>query len=143
MTSERGYNVTFPEISTGVNRPVTDAQSAVVATPVAEGLRIVGIVDFDVHDADPDLRQTDKLIEKARKMFPDFEFDTVTRWMGVRPSMPDSLPVIDRHPHFNNLIFATGHGHMGISGAPMTAALVSDLIAGRSTRIDTERFKLR
>lgn len=143
MTSERGYHVTFPAIATGVNRPVTDAESAVVATPVSEGLRLVGIADFDAHDADPDFRQTEKLIAKARKMFPDLEFNAAERWMGIRPSMPDSLPVIDRHPKHNNLFFATGHGHMGISGAPMTAALISDMVCGRPPRIDTGSFKLR
>lgn len=143
MTSERGYHVTFPEITSGVNRPVTDAESAVVATPVSEGLRIVGIADFNLEYAEPDLRHTEKLITKARSLFPEFEFKDAERWMGIRPSTPDSLPIIDRHPRHRNLLFATGHGHMGISGAPMTGALIADMVYGRQPRIKMDAFALR
>lgn len=143
MVSERGYNVTYPNLSISISRPVTDAESAVVATPVAEGLRMVGIADFDRFDAGPDERQPEKLMKKFRAMFPGLEGADHSTWMGIRPSMPDSLPVIDHHPKIKNLIFATGHGHMGISGAPMTAALVTDMLMGKQPRISMERFKIR
>jgi len=143
MASERGYHVTLPEIEHGVTRPVTDAESAIVATPVSEGLRIVGIADFDFANAAFDDTQAEKLLARATQMFPALKPMTISKWMGVRPSMPDSLPVIDRHPQMRDLIFATGHGHMGISGAPMTAALVSDLIAERKPRISLDRYRVR
>jgi D-amino-acid dehydrogenase len=142
LASERGYHIMLPGTQ-GVNRPVTDAESAVVATPLAEGLRVVGIAEFDAAGVAPDQRQPEKLLLRARRLFPRLDESSVKTWMGIRPSTPDSLPIIDRHPSLQNVIFATGHGHMGISGAPMTAALVTDLIAARSPRIPLDRYRLR
>lgn len=142
LASERGYHIMLPGTQ-GVKRPVTDAESAVVATPLAEGLRVVGIAEFDGADATPDERQPQKLLLRARRLFPDLDESSVKTWMGIRPSTPDSLPIIDRHASMRNVIFATGHGHMGISGAPTTAALVTDLIAARPPRIPLDRYRLR
>lgn len=143
LASERGYHITVPGISGGLSRPVTDAASAFVATPLNEGLRIVGIAEFDTPDAPPDERQSDKLAACARSMLPDMPIKAQSAWMGVRPSTPDSVPIIGRHPRHGSVLFATGHGHMGISGAPMTAALVSDLVAGRSPRLSCIPYRPR
>ncbi|RUX06249.1 FAD-binding oxidoreductase, partial [Mesorhizobium sp. M2A.F.Ca.ET.037.01.1.1] len=143
LTSERGYHITMPGISGAISRPVTDAESAFVATPLAEGLRIVGIAEFDAPDAPPDERQSEKLLACARTMLPDILVSKVSRWMGVRPSTPDSLPIIGPHPEHPAVLFATGHGHLGVSGAPMTAALISDLIACRAPRVSCAPYRLR
>ncbi|MER8549883.1 FAD-binding oxidoreductase [Mesorhizobium sp. M1169] len=143
LTSERGYHVAFPGISGAVRRPVTDTGSAFVATPLADELRIVGIAEFDRVDAPLDEKQPEKLIACARAMIPDLQIEKVQRWMGVRPSTPDSLPIIGIHPKHSVILFATGHGHLGISGAPMTAALVCDLVAHRKPRISCDPYRLR
>ncbi|EIG61355.1 FAD-binding oxidoreductase [Bradyrhizobium sp. WSM1253] len=143
MASERGYHITMPGISGVISRPVTDAASAFVATPLDEGLRIVGIAEFDVPNAPRDPKQSKKLQAYARAMLPDISIAQVTDWMGVRPSTPDSLPIIGPHPRHASVLFATGHGHMGISGAPMTAAIISDLVAGRAPRISNAPYRLR
>ncbi|RWP55078.1 FAD-dependent oxidoreductase [Mesorhizobium sp.] len=143
VASERGYHITMPGISSVISRPVTDAESAFVATPLAEGLRIVGIAEFDAPDAPPNEGQSEKLVACAHAMLPGVLVSRVKRWMGVRPSTPDSLPIISRHPLHRSILFATGHGHMGISGAPMTAALVCDLIACRVPRVSCAPYRLR
>lgn len=143
MASERGYHITMPGISSVISRPVTDAESAFVATPLTEGLRIVGIAEFDAPDAPPNEGQSEKLLACAHAMLPGMLVSRVQRWMGVRPSTPDSLPIIGRHPLHRSILFATGHGHMGISGAPMTAALVCDLIACRVPRVSCAPYRLR
>jgi D-amino-acid dehydrogenase len=143
LTSERGYHITIPGLSGAIERPVTDAASAFVATPLDEGLRIVGIAEFDAADAPPDGRQCKKLLACARTMLQDMPVSEVSEWMGVRPSTPDSLPIIDSHPKHAAILFATGHGHMGISGAPMTAALVCDLVAGRTPRVPCAPYRMR
>ncbi|MGL9623954.1 FAD-binding oxidoreductase [Bradyrhizobium sp. U531] len=143
LASERGYHITMPGISGAISRPVTDAASAFVATPLQEGLRIVGIAEFDAPHAPRDPKQNKKLQAYARAMLPDISISQVTDWMGVRPSTPDSLPIIGPHPRHAAILFATGHGHMGISGAPMTAAIISDLVAGRAPRISNEPYRLR
>ncbi|MCP3468011.1 FAD-binding oxidoreductase [Bradyrhizobium sp. CCGUVB23] len=143
LASERGYHITIPGGSSALSRPVTDAASAFVATPLDEGLRIVGIAEFDTPDAPRDPNQNKKLQAYARAMLPDISIGRVTDWMGVRPSTPDSLPIIGAHPKHPAIFFATGHGHMGISGAPMTAAIICDLIAGRAPRISGVPYRLR
>ncbi|WGD51083.1 FAD-binding oxidoreductase [Bradyrhizobium sp. CB1650] len=143
LASERGYHITMPGISSAISRPVTDAASAFVATPLDEGLRIVGIAEFDVPNAPRDPKQSKKLQAYARAMLPDISIAKVTDWMGVRPSTPDSLPIIGPHPRHATILFATGHGHMGISGAPMTAAIISDLVAGRAPRISAAPYRVR
>ncbi|PDT43138.1 FAD-dependent oxidoreductase [Sinorhizobium fredii] len=143
LASERGYHITMPEISGVISRPVTDAASAFVATPLDEGLRIVGIAEFDAPDAPCNQRQISKLRASARAMLPNLSFTEVKDWVGVRPSTPDSLPIIAPHPKHARILFATGHGHMGISGAPMTAALISDLVAGRTPRISCTAYRVR
>jgi len=143
LASERGYHITMPGTCGAISRPVTDAASAFVATPLDEGLRIVGIAEFDAPDAPRDEKQNKKLQAYARAMLPGISISQVTEWMGVRPSTPDSLPIIGSHPKHAGILFATGHGHMGISGAPMTAALITDLVAGRAPRISSASYRLR
>jgi D-amino-acid dehydrogenase len=75
-------------------------------------------------------------------MFPALRPEPVETWMGFRPSIPDSLPIIDRLPGPANLYAAFGHGHYGLSLSPMTGQLIADLIAGRVTGIDLAPFRL-
>lgn len=143
LASERGYHITMPGTFGAISRPVTDAAAAFVATPLDAGLRIVGIAEFDAPDAPRDAKQNKKLQAYARTMLPDISISQVNDWMGVRPSTPDSLPIIGAHPKHASILFATGHGHMGISGAPMTAAIISDIVAGRAPRISSAPYRLR
>ncbi|TIW16891.1 MAG: FAD-binding oxidoreductase, partial [Mesorhizobium sp.] len=143
VASERGYHITVPGISSVISRPVTDTASAFVATPLEEGLRIVGIAEFDTPDAPCDPKQSNKLVAYAHTMLPDLRVGEVNHWMGVRPSTPDSLPIIGPHPDHTNILFATGHGHMGISGAPMTAAIICDLVAARTPRRSCAPYRVR
>jgi len=64
----------------------------------------------------------------------------VERWMGHRPSLPDSKPVIGRSPKVRNAYFAFGHGHVGLTGAPATAEIVAALVAGETPAIDPRPF---
>jgi D-amino-acid dehydrogenase len=59
-----------------------------------------------------------------------------TEWMGRRPATPDSLPVIGRDPRDPRIVFAFGHGHLGLTLSAVTARHVAALIAGR----DDERL---
>jgi D-amino-acid dehydrogenase len=78
-------------------------------------------------------------------MFPglprDIVEERVSVWMGFRPSMPDSLPVIGRSRKFANAFLAFGHGHVGLIGAPMTGRIIADLVAGRTPPIDVAPFR--
>ncbi|MCE2999316.1 MAG: FAD-binding oxidoreductase, partial [Betaproteobacteria bacterium] len=80
------------------------------------------------------------LARQARRMFPQLEVKDYSRWMGVRPSTPDSAPVIGRSPRHPGVLFAFGHGHWGLMAAPATGRIIIDLVAGRTPKIDPAPF---
>jgi len=143
IASERGYSVTLPHAAGLVSRPVTDASSAFVATPIADGLRVVGIAEFADANRPPSPAAPKQLVASVSAMVPGLDVRDVHSWIGVRPSTPDSLPVIAAHPKAPHVIFAGGHGHMGISGAPMTAELVASMVSGRPAPIPLEPYQNR
>ncbi|MFX3983320.1 FAD-dependent oxidoreductase, partial [Streptococcus suis] len=80
------------------------------------------------------------LAKLARIYLPDLKLDNGTRWMGHRPTTPDSLPVIGRSTRRADIIHAYGHGHGGLTLGPTTGRLVADLVAGRTPPIDLSPF---
>ena len=68
--------------------------------------------------------------------------ERVVRWMGHRPGMPDTIPVIDRSPQHRNVTFAFGHGHMGLIGGSVTGKLISEMVAGKPTSIDVRPYSV-
>jgi len=144
LDTERGYHamIKAPEIAPRL--PIMDAEAKFVATPMEEGLRMAGTVEFAGLEAPPDWRRARVLLRHGQAMFPGLPRtvaeDRVALWMGFRPSMPDSLPVIGRTRRYANACLAFGHGHVGLIGAPMTARVIADIVAGRPPAIDLAPF---
>jgi len=144
LDTERGYHamIKAPEIAPRL--PIMDAEAKFVATPMEEGLRLAGTVEFAGLEAPPDWRRARVLLRHGQAMFPGLPptvaDDRVALWMGFRPSMPDSLPVIGPTRRYANAFLAFGHGHVGLIGAPMTGRVIADLIAGRPPAIDVAPF---
>ena len=91
--------------------------------------------------APPNYRRSHMLGPIARKILPDLNIEGGAEWMGYRPSMPDSLPVIGRAPGTDRTVLAFGHGHSGLTMAGITGRLVADLIAGRDSEIDITPYR--
>lgn len=126
---ERGYHVEFPTVP-ALSRPVCPIELGFYLTPMRGRLRAAGTVELSRihHPATPRSLQ---LIERGtRKIFPQLG-SARSSWLGYRPSLPDSLPVIGRSPRAGNIIYAFGHGHLGVTLAAETSRLVSNMIAGR------------
>jgi glycine/D-amino acid oxidase-like deaminating enzyme len=144
LDTERGYHAMIKAPEVAPRLPIMDAEAKFVATPMEEGLRMAGTVEFAGLDAPPDWRRARVLLGHGQAMFPGLPRavaeDRVALWMGFRPSMPDSLPVIGRTRRYANAYLAFGHGHVGLIGAPMTGRVIADLIAGRSPAIDVTPF---
>ncbi len=62
--------------------------------------------------------------------------------MGNRPATPDSLPVIGRSPRRADVIYAFGHGHLGLTQSATTGRLVADIVAGRDSGVDLSPFSI-
>lgn len=141
LAPERGYHIEIPQARPLQHCPVTDGEARCVATPMEGGLRIAGTSEFNAAQAPPDWARAEALARNAAAMFPGLQTAGHGRWMGVRPSTPDSAPVIGRSPVYRRLYFAFGHGHWGLMAAPATARILADLVAGRTPAIDIAPFR--
>ncbi|MEJ2289980.1 MAG: FAD-binding oxidoreductase [Deinococcales bacterium] len=141
MTAKRGYHAMLPEPGFELDYPVMSGSRVFVMTPLAEGLRLAGTAEFARLDAEPNYRRARVLVEHARHYFPDLRADNFDEWMGQRPMMADSVPVISRSPSRPNVIYAYGHGHYGLTQGPTTGRLVADLVQGRDAPIDLAPYR--
>lgn len=147
LETERGYHLVIRRPDVMPRVATTDAERKYVATPMRDGLRMAGTVELAGLAAPPNWRRANVLLDHARSMMPalrkDYPQSQLLTWMGFRPSFPDSLPLIDRSRACPAVVYAFGHGHVGMSGSPMTGRLVADLIAGDEPAIDLKPFSAR
>ncbi len=106
------------------------------------GLRLAGTVELAGLKAPPNYKRAQVLLDHARKLLPGLDAAGHTQWMGFRPSLPDSLPVIGKSPHHANVFFAFGHQHLGLTLAAVTGRFVADQVAGRSSDIDLTPYRI-
>jgi D-amino-acid dehydrogenase len=142
LESERGYHVVVRGVEVGTRVQTIWAERKFVATPMEMGLRFAGTVEFAGLQALPDMRRADVLLKQGRRMFPKLEVGEVTRWMGHRPGLPDTIPVISASPRHPNVFYAFGHGHMGLIGGSVTGRLIADLVGGKPTTIDVAPYRV-
>ncbi|WP_230532773.1 NAD(P)/FAD-dependent oxidoreductase [Microvirga roseola] len=141
LDTERGYNATYPKDSLGLNRPIMFEGEGFVTTPLDTGDRIGGAVEFGGIKAAPNHERTSAMIARLKRFLPHFDADQpAKRWMGFRPSIPDSLPVIGPAGKDRRIVYAFGHGHHGLTQAAITSQLVADLIDERPSQIDLSLF---
>ncbi|SMF18170.1 D-amino-acid dehydrogenase [Tistlia consotensis] len=141
LDTERGYHLTIPEPGVTLNRPIYSTEFGMACTPLATGLRLGGTVELGGLEAPPDWRRAEVLAARGRKLFPGLSVEGASRWMGFRPSMPDSLPVIGASPKLPNAFLAFGHGHLGLTLGARTGRLVADLVAGRRPVVDLTPYR--
>lgn len=142
LGTERGYHVTIENPGVMPSVPVMDTNMKAWITPMEMGMRCAGTVELGSLDAAPSKKRALVLLKLAKRMMPEADVSTYTTWMGRRPTLPDSLPVIDRARSAANVFYAFGHQHLGLTGAPATARLVSALVAGRSPNEDISAFRI-
>jgi len=144
LETERGYHLMIADPEAMPRIPTADADGKFVATPMDTGLRFAGTVELAGLAAPPDWRRARILLEQGRKMLPGLASshpeERISVWMGHRPSLPDSLPVLGPSNATPDVIYAFGHGHVGMTAAPMTGKIVADLVAGRAPSIDIAPF---
>ena len=135
LDTERGYHVTFPEAADLVQRPVCFVRHGFYMTPMADGLRAAGTVEFGGLSAAPNRVRSDVIASEVARLLPAAGAAGKT-WMGFRPSMPDSLPVIGSSPATSSATYAFGHGHLGLTLAGVTGRLVAELVSGKAPHVD-------
>lgn len=140
LETERGYNTTLPASAFDVKRQLIFSRHGFVITPLATGLRIGGAVELGGLDRSPNFNRAKAMLAKAKTFLPGLDASGGREWMGYRPSLPDSLPVIGRARGRNDVFYAFGHGHLGLTQSAATGALIRDLVLGRAPAIDLSPF---
>ena len=141
LETERGYNTTLPVDAFDLKRQLTFDGHGFVVTPLACGVRVGGAVEFAGLDAPPNFARAATLLAKAKRFMPGLRTEGGTQWMGFRPSLPDSLPVIGPATADPRVVYAFGHGHLGLTQAAATARLVADIVHGRTPPLDIAPFR--
>lgn len=136
LDTERGYHVEWDMPAPRLNRPCCPTARGFYLCPMSGRLRAVGTVELGGLSLPPSPHRVAKLVQGARTIFPDLPETPDRDWMGFRPSLPDSVPVIGPSRGGPEVIHAYGHGHLGVTLAPVTARLVADLIQGRPPQLD-------
>lgn len=150
IEAERGYSLTInmEEHETPLlSRPVASAERKFIITPMESKLRLSGTVEYAGLQAKANDKRADMLLKNAEFVLSHLPEQAFTkndtnkeRWMGCRPSLPDSLPVICQAPQHQNIFFSLGHQHLGLTQGAITGKLIQQLVSGETTDIDVTPF---
>jgi D-amino-acid dehydrogenase len=141
LDTERGYNATYPKGTFGIGRPIMFEGEGFVTSPLDTGDRVGGAVEFAGLEAPPNHGRTDAMVQRLMRFLPHLKSEApAKRWMGFRPSIPDSLPVIGPAGKDRRVIYAFGHGHFGLTQSAITARMVAALIEGQTGPVDVKPF---
>ena len=146
LDTERGYSVDLPSPGIELKRPLLFAGRAFAATSMSDGLRLAGTVEFAGLKAAPNYQRAHNLARQAAYLFPRLNAPEGQNegipWMGFRPSVPDTVPVISASPHFDNAFFGFGHGHLGLTQAAVTGAMLAALAVGEDCPLAISPFRV-
>lgn len=140
LETERGYNTTLPKGAFDVRRQLIFSGHGFVITPLDTGLRIGGAVELGGLNRPPNFARSKAMLDKAQRFLPGLDASGGREWMGYRPSLPDSLPVICRSARHDNVHYAFGHGHLGLTQSAATGRLIRDLVLGQTPPVDLTPF---
>jgi D-amino-acid dehydrogenase len=140
LETERGYNTTLPAGAFDLKRQLIFSGHGFVVTPLETGIRVGGAVELGGLELPPNYKRSENMLKKAGQFMPGLQPEGGRQWMGYRPSTPDSLPVIGFSGSTNNVLYAFGHGHLGLTQSAATARLISDLIGGHEASIPLDPY---
>ena len=141
LEAERGYHAMIARPGIDLRVAVVSADRSIGATPMEHGVRIVGITELAGLDRAPDYRQAERITRLAKGLLPGLAIEGAVPWMGHRPSLPDSLPVLGSLPGRRNVLLAFGHDHVGLALAGITGELVTELALGETPCVDLAPFR--
>jgi D-amino-acid dehydrogenase len=140
LETERGYNTTLPGYSFDLKRQLVFGGHGFVVTPLETGIRIGGAVELGGLELPPHFKRADAMLQKAAMFMPGLATTGGKQWMGFRPSLPDSLPAIGLSRASRNVVYAFGHGHLGLTQSAGTGKLVAELLTGAPPSLDLTPF---
>ncbi len=139
LDTERGYHVHFKGYDHLLSRPVIFLNRGFGITPMEQGLRVVGTVEFGGLDNPPSKKRILNLVNNAKYLFPDLR-EHEDEWLGFRPTLPDFLPVLGPSKNHKNLFYSFGHHHLGWTLGAISGKIISGMIAGENTNLDLSAY---
>ena len=135
LDTERGYHVHFKGYDHLLSRPVIFLNRGFGITPMEQGLRVVGTVEFGGLNNPPSKKRILNLVNNAKYLFPELT-EHQDEWLGFRPTLPDFLPVLGPSKNHKNLFYSFGHHHLGWTLGAISGKIISGMIAGENTNLD-------
>ena len=142
LETERGYHTQIMAPGISMRHSIIWPARAFMVTPTAGGIRVGGTVEMAGLDAPPDYRRSKITVKRAKEALPNLRCEDFTEWMGHRPALPDTVPVISASAKTRGLYYATGHGHLGVTYAATTARLMGELITGQRPALDLAPYRI-
>ena len=139
LDTERGYHVHFKDCDHLLSRPVIFQNRGFGITPMEQGLRVVGTVEFGGLDNPLSKSRVKNLINNAKYMMGDLP-DHEDEWLGFRPTLPDYLPVIGPSKKHKNVFYCFGHHHLGWTLGPISGKIISSMVAEENTNLDLKPY---
>ncbi len=139
LAIERGYHmIVSPAQGRQLSRPIFDVDASYVMSPMEMGLRVSTGTNLTRRETRPDPRQLNRVMPRVREAFPIDQLLLKEPWMGRRPTVPDTLPIIGPAPRHENLWLAFAHSHMGLTLGPISAVLIANFISGEQQPFSPE-----
>jgi len=139
LETERGYHVSFENKQRLINRPIGWSQSGFYLVPLEEGIRAAGTVEIAGLNKSSNENRTKMIEKQSRRILPQLG-KVKSTWMGRRPTLPDSMPVIGRSTKNKNILYSFGHQHIGWTLAAVTGNVIKDLVNGSKPNFDISPF---
>ena len=139
LDTERGYHVHFKGYDHLLSRPVIFLNRGFGITPMEQGLRVVGTVEFGGLDNPLNKKRVLNLVNNAKYLFPELD-KNYDEWLGFRPTLPDFLPVIGPSKNHKNLFYSFGHHHLGWTLGAISGKILAGMIAEEKTNLDLSPY---
>jgi D-hydroxyproline dehydrogenase len=139
LDTERGYHIHFKDCDHLLSRPVIFQNRGFGITPMEQGLRVVGTVEFGGLNNPLSKSRVKNLINNAKYMMGDLP-EHEDEWLGFRPTLPDYLPVIGPSKKYKNVFYCFGHHHLGWTLGPISGKIISGMISEENTNLDLKPY---
>jgi len=140
LDTERGYHVHFKGFEHLISRPVVFQNRGFGMTPMEQGLRVVGTVEFGGLNNPLSKSRIKNLVDNAKFLLDGLPDNHDDEWLGFRPTLPDYLPVIGPSKNYKNVFYSFGHHHLGWTLAAISGKIISKMISNENTNLDLKPY---
>ncbi len=140
LDTERGYHIHFKDCEHLISRPVVFQNRGFGMTPMEQGLRVVGTVEFGGLKNKLSKGRIKNLVNNAKFLLDGLPEHHEDEWLGFRPTLPDYLPVIGSSKNYDNVYYSFGHHHLGWTLGAISGKIISKMISEEKTNLNLQPY---